>query len=53
MDFRFVDEGLVHGVQYVTVVDEEGNPMEYNISLEEAEIAYGWHEILAHPGMVG
>jgi hypothetical protein len=38
--FKFVPEGAIGGIQYVTVLDEGGNPMVYNIPREEAEMDY-------------
>jgi hypothetical protein len=52
MKYQFVNDGLIDGVQYVTVVDEGGNPIEYGIPLEQAEDEYGPEAVLDHPGML-
>lgn len=39
--YKFVDEGTVGGVQYVTVLDAGGNPQEYNLPRHEALGRYG------------
>lgn len=35
--YSFVPEGVVDGVEYVTVLDEGGNPQEYNLPRDVAE----------------
>lgn len=39
--WSLTDEGEVDGVQYVTVLDEGFNPIEYEITAAEAEERYG------------
>lgn len=39
--YRFSDEGRVDGVRYVTVLDDGGNPVEYNIAYDDAVSKYG------------
>jgi hypothetical protein len=41
MRYTFESEGRVDGIEYVTVLDEGGNPVEYNIPRERAEREYG------------
>lgn len=38
---NFIDEGTVDGIRYVTVLDNGGNPIEYNIDYETALATYG------------
>ena len=45
--YRFVREGAVDGIQYVTVLDSGDNPVEYEITLEHANERYRLWLILA------
>jgi hypothetical protein len=39
-EYTFRSQGVVDGVEYVTVLDSGGNPMQYNLSRPEAEREY-------------
>lgn len=39
--YTFVSEGTADGTEYVTVLDAQGNPMEYNVPRERAVSEYG------------
>lgn len=41
MGWSVADEGVIDGVQHVTVLDEEGNPWEYEVTAAYAEREYG------------
>lgn len=43
MDTKYyaVSEGFMDGLHYVTVLDENHNPIEYNITTDEATRRYG------------
>lgn len=46
---RYVaDEGIVDGVQYVTVLDEGYNPIEYEVPEDVARLTYGV-SLATHP----
>lgn len=45
--YRFAAEGSVNGVEYVTVLDSGGNPVEYNITAEKASERYRLWLIMA------
>lgn len=51
MTYRFADEGTIAGVRYVTVLDEGGNPVEYNVEYVRAHREYGqwWRDDEAFP----
>lgn len=51
--YTFVNDGIVDGVQYVTVVDSGNNPAEYGIPLAEALQRYGRCSMVANPGELG
>lgn len=40
MNYRFVSDGTVDGIEYVTVLDEGDNPIEYSIPRWQAERDY-------------
>lgn len=42
------DEGIVEGVQYVTVLTSGGDPYEYEITAEQARQGYGL-TLATHP----
>lgn len=48
----FVDAGVLLDQQYVTVVDDGHNPLEYSVPLEVAVAEYGDRPIYANPGEV-
>jgi hypothetical protein len=43
MLYTFSDEGTIDGVRYVTVLDEGGNPIVYNIDFQQAKTDYAWN----------
>lgn len=45
MTYTYRNEGLIGGVQYVTVLDESYNPVEYNVALEYATEHYGAQQL--------
>ena len=38
--YQYSHEGIVGGVQYVTVLDAGGNPVEYNVEFDDAVRRY-------------
>lgn len=38
--YKYMDEGTGQGVRYVTVLDRGGNPIEYEIPVEDARMRY-------------
>jgi hypothetical protein len=45
----FVDEGIIDGVQYVTVLDSGLNPLEFAVPLTDAEADYPGASIAPYP----
>lgn len=41
MPYFLADEGVVDGVQHVTVLTAGGDPIEYEITAEQARAEYG------------
>lgn len=41
MTVSFESEGIIDGTEYVTVLNETGDPLEYNLTRDEATRLYG------------